>query len=154
MSRNIKKDLVQGLAPIVIVHFDGGDGRVMVADSLSYFEHETWLNDVVLGVKAGQTGDVAARLMLKASAGHACDLTGVIDETIYEMLATPRGKLFAVWSFSRVEGEHPNDVLCVASHGGQSYGAIRAARETARADCQRCRRLPRQFGHGRIAAGR
>jgi hypothetical protein len=24
-----------------------------------------------------------------------------------------------VWSFSRVRGEHPNDVFCVASHGGK-----------------------------------
>jgi len=193
----MKQDMVQGLAPTV--HFDGGaDGRVMVADSLSYFEHEPWLNDVAvgasfagaptgamplrpgvkgwiaheggpgkdnagigglalaqrfgipaaaiatmtarvsdgrsllagtvshcnetaakLGVMPGQSGDEAARLMLKAPAGHPCDLTGLIDETVYEMLATPRGKIFAVWSFTLMPGEHPNDVFCVASHGGK-----------------------------------
>ncbi len=193
----MKQDLVQGLAPTV--HFDGGaDGRIMVADSLSYFEHEPWLNDVAvgasfagaptgamplrpgvkawiaheggpgkdsagigglalaqrfgipaaaiatmtarvsdgrslltgsvshcneiaakLGVKPGQTGDQAARLMLKAPKGHPCDLTGLIDETVHEMLSTPRGKIFACWSFSRVQGEHPSDVFCVASHGGK-----------------------------------
>ena len=39
---------MQGLLPTV--WFDGGaDGRVMVADSQSYFEHEPWLNDVAVG---------------------------------------------------------------------------------------------------------
>lgn len=46
-------DLVQGLKPTV--HFDAGaSGRIMVADSLSYFEHEPWLNDVVLGANAAR----------------------------------------------------------------------------------------------------
>ena len=72
-----------------------------------------------LGVKAGQRGEEAARLMLKAPPGRPCDLTGLVDETVHEMLATPRGKVYAVWSFSRVDGEHPDDVFCVASHGGK-----------------------------------
>ncbi|MGI4815043.1 MAG: hypothetical protein ACRYG5_03940 [Janthinobacterium lividum] len=190
-------DQVQGMPPTV--WYDGGaDGRVMVADSLSYFEHEPWLNDVAvgasfagaptgamplrpgvkawiaheggpgkdqagigglalaqqfgipaasiatmtgglsqgmtlitgtvshaneaamkLGVRAGQTGGEAAKLMLKAPKGHPCDLTGIIDETLYEVDSTPQGKTFAVWSFSRVEGQHPDDVFCVASHGGK-----------------------------------
>jgi hypothetical protein len=182
----------------IIVWFDGGpQGRVMVADSLSYFEHEPWLNDVAvgasfagaptaamamrpgvkawiaheggpgkdeagisglplaqrfgipaaaiatmtaglsrgmtlisgtvsrandaamaLGVRPGQTGGEAAKLMLKAPKGRPCDLHGIIDESIHEMEITPQGKIYAVWSFSRVRGEHPDDVFCVASHGG------------------------------------
>jgi hypothetical protein len=32
------------------VHVDAGaEGRVMVADSLSFYEHEPWLNDVAVG---------------------------------------------------------------------------------------------------------
>jgi uncharacterized protein YunC (DUF1805 family) len=191
------EDKVQGLLPTV--WFDGGaDGRVMVADSLSYFEHEPWLNDVAvgasfagaptaamplrpgvkawiaheggpgkdnagigglalsqrfnipaaaiatmtgrlsggmslltgmishandaamqLGVRPGQTGDEAARLMLKAKPGKPCNLDGLIDETIHEVKTTAAGRIYAVWSFSRVTGQHPDDVFCVASHGGK-----------------------------------
>lgn len=190
-------DMVQGLPPTA--HFDGGsEGRVMVADSLSYFEHEPWLNDVcvgasfagaptgamplrpgvkawiahaggpgknnagisgldlaqrfnipaaaigtmtarvsdgmslltgtishlneaaaALGVRVGQTGDQAARLMLKAPPGHPCDLTGIIDEAVYKMDSNGNGNVYAIWSFTRVQGLHPNDVYCVASHGGK-----------------------------------
>ena len=181
------------------VWFDGGEqGRVMVADSLSYFESQPWLDDVAvgasfagaptaamamrpgvkawiaheggpgkddagvsglalaqrfgipaaaiatmsarlsdgmsllagtvsraneaalaLGVRRGQTGGEAARLLLKAPRGNACDLHGVIDESIHEVEVSPAGRIYAVWSFSRVKGEHPNDVFCVASHGGR-----------------------------------
>ena len=72
-----------------------------------------------LGVKAGQRGEEAAGLIIKGPAGRPCDLTGVIDETVHEMLAAPRGKVYAVWSFSRVDREHPNDVFCVASRVGK-----------------------------------
>jgi hypothetical protein len=196
-SVHLEGDLVKGLGPTL--HFDGGaDGRVMVADSLSYFEHEPWLNDVVvgasfagaptaamcmrpgvkgwiaheggpgkdeagisglplaqrfgmpaaaiatmsasvsegltllkgtvsrcnavaaaLGVRPGQTGDEAARLMLKAPRGKPCAIGDVVDESIHDMLVTPQGRVYAVWSFSRVKGEHPHDVYCVASHGGK-----------------------------------
>jgi hypothetical protein len=197
MPQLTEQDLVSGLPPTV--HFDGGaQGRVMVADSLSYFEHEPWLNDVAvgasfagaptaamalrlgvkawiaheggpgkdeagigglflsqrfgipaaaiatmsarvsdgrslltglisrcnelaaaLGVRIGQTGDEASRLLLNAPKGHPCSLSGVIDESIHEMAATSFGSVYSVWSFSRVDGEHPNDVYCVASHGGK-----------------------------------
>ena len=183
----------------ITVWFDGGaDGRVVVADSLSYFEHEPWLNDVAvgasfagaptaamamrggvkawiaheggpgkddagvsglplaqrfgvpaaaiatmtaglsrgmtlisgtvsraneaalaLGVRPGQSGGEAARLMLKAPRGRPCNLHGIIDESIHEVEIAPEGRIFAVWSFARVKGEHPHDVFCVASHGGK-----------------------------------
>lgn len=190
-------DQIQGMAPTV--WFDGGDdGRVVVADSLSYFEHEPWLNDVVLGasfagaptgampmrpgvkawiaheggpgkdnagsgglaladrfgvpaasiatmeaglsegmtlvtghvrqvnkaaealgVRVGMTGGEAGKLMLKAPKGRAINFDGIVDEAVHEVVSTASGKIYAVWSFSRVEGEHPNDVFCVASHGGK-----------------------------------
>lgn len=170
----------------------------MVADSLSYFEHEPWLNDVVLGasfagaptaampmrpgvkawiaheggpgkdnagssglaladrygvpaaaiatmeaglsdgmslvtghvqrvndaaaalgVRVGMTGGEAGKLMLKAPSGRPLNFDGIVDESVHEVHSTPDGKIFAVWSFSRVQGEHPKDVFCVASHGGK-----------------------------------
>jgi hypothetical protein len=182
------------------VHVDAGaDGRVLVADSLSFYEHDPWINDVAigasfagiptaamamrqgvkawiaheagpgkdeagvsglpfadrygvaaaaiatmearlgdgwtlltghvnrantsaeaLGVRAGQTGDQAARLMLKAPPGQLHDFFGLVDETIHEMAATPSGKIYACWSFSRVTQAHPDDVFCVASHGAKT----------------------------------
>jgi hypothetical protein len=74
---------------------------------------------LALGVRPGQTGGDAAKLMLKAPRGKPCELHGIIDESIHEMEIGPNGRIFAVWSFSRVRGEHPNDVFCVASHGGK-----------------------------------
>lgn len=183
----------------VSVWFDSGaQGRVLVADSLSYFESQPWLNDVAvgasfagaataamamrpgvkawiaheagpgkddagvsglplaqrfgipaaaiatmsaglsrgmtlitgtvsraneaalaLGVRPGQSGGEAAKRMLKAQKGKPCNLHGIIDESIHEVEIAPEGRIFAVWSFSRVKGEHPRDVFCVASHGGK-----------------------------------
>ncbi|MGH8670355.1 MAG: hypothetical protein ACREUN_06795 [Burkholderiales bacterium] len=183
----------------VSVWFDGGaQGRVLVADSLSYFESQPWLDDVAvgasfagaataamamrpgvkawiaheagpgkddagvsglplaqrfgipaaaiatmsaglsrgmtlisgtvsranqaamaLGVRPGQSGGEAAKRMLKAPKGTPCNLHGIIDESIHEVEIAPEGRIFAVWSFSRVKGEHPRDVFCVASHGGK-----------------------------------
>ena len=188
---------IAGLKPTV--HVDAGkDGRIVVADSLSYFEHQPWTNDVVvgasfagaptaamamrqgvkawiaheagpgkddagisglafaqrfgipaaaiatnearlsggmtllsghvahvneaamaLGVRPGQTGDAAARLMLKAPPGRLRDFPGLIDEAVHETMSTPNGRIYACWSFSRVEGPHPDDVFCVASHGAK-----------------------------------
>src|ERR1700691_1850039 len=154
------------------LHVDAGaEGRIMVADSLSFYEHEPGINDVAvgasfagaataamamrqgvkawiaheagpgkdeagvsglpfadrygvaaaaiatmgarlgdgrtlltghvsranksaegLGVCAGQTGDQAARLMLKAPPGQLREFVGVVDEAMHEMEATPGGK--------------------------------------------------------------
>ncbi|HEX7969410.1 MAG TPA: hypothetical protein VF502_14415 [Stellaceae bacterium] len=188
---------IEGLRPTV--HVDAGkDGRIVVADSLSYFEHQPWTNDVAvgasfagaptaamamrqgvkawigheggpgkddagisglafaqrfgvpaaaiatkearlsggmslltghvsraneaamaLGVRPGQTGEQAARLMLKAPPGRLRNFPGLIDEAVHEMVSTPEGKIYACWSFSRAEGAHPHDVFCVASHGAK-----------------------------------
>jgi hypothetical protein len=196
-----------GLMPTV--HYDSGpDGRVVVADSLSYFEHEPWTNDVTvgasfagaqtaamcmrqgakawiaheagpgkdeagisglalaqrfgipaaaiatmearlsggcslltghvsrandtakaLGVRPGQTGDEAARLMLKAPPGEPRDFPGIIDEGTHEMVSTPQGKIYACWSFARVAEPHPDDVFCVGSHGAKimAFYALKVA---------------------------
>jgi len=73
-----------------------------------------------LGVRAGQTGDQAARLMLKALPGQLREFPGLIDEAIREVAATPGGRIYACWSFSRVTRAHPDDVFCVASHGAKT----------------------------------
>ena len=192
--------MTQSAAHEPTVHVDAGaQGRIMVADSLSFYEHEPWIHDVAvgasfagvptaamamrqgvkawiaheagpgkddagvsglpfadrygvpaaaiatmearlgdgrtlftghvsranksaegLGVRAGQTGDQAARLMLKAPPGQLRDFHGLVDEAIHEMAATPGGKIYACWSFSRVIGAHPYDVFCVASHGAKT----------------------------------
>jgi uncharacterized protein YunC (DUF1805 family) len=74
---------------------------------------------LALGVRPGQSGGEAARLMLKAPRGRPCNLHGIIDESIHEVEIAAAGRIFAVWSFARVKGEHPQDVFCVASHGGK-----------------------------------
>ena len=181
------------------LHFDGGaQGRIVVADSLSFFEHDPWLNDVAmgasfagvptaamalrggvkawiaheggpgkdeagigglalsdrfgvpaaairtmearlsngrtlltghvarandaaeaLGVRPGMSGEETAHLMLKAKPNVRRPMDGLTDEDIHEMASTPKGKIYAVWSSSRVEGRHPNDVYCLASHGAR-----------------------------------
>ena len=91
------------------------DGMSLIAGKVSR------ANDAAraLGVRPGQSGGEAARLLLKAARGKPCNLHGVIDESIHEVEITPQGRIFAVWSFARVKGEHPRDVFCVASHGGK-----------------------------------
>lgn len=49
------------------VHVDGGaEGPVIVADSLSFYEHEPWINDVAVGASfaaapRGSNGDATGR---------------------------------------------------------------------------------------------
>src|SRR5580658_3115136 len=55
------------------VHVDGGpEGRVMVADSLSFYEHDPWINDVAVGASfAGTpTAAMAMRQGVKAWIAH------------------------------------------------------------------------------------
>jgi len=190
-------DEVKGEGP-TIWHDAGQKGRVMFADSLSYFEHDAWLNDVccgasfagaptgamamrggvkgwiahnggvgkdeagigglpladqygipaaatdtmesglsmgrslltarishansaaqALGVRPGQTGGEAAKLMLAAPKGRKIDFAGIIDDSTHIIHSDGNGAIYAVWSSSRVEGHHPTDVFCVASHAGK-----------------------------------
>jgi hypothetical protein len=42
--------MAESAAPRPTVHVDAGaEGRIMVADSLSFYEHEPWINDVSVG---------------------------------------------------------------------------------------------------------
>ena len=93
-----------------------GDGRTLLTGHVSRANRSA----EGLGVHAGLTGDQAARLMLKASRGRLRDFPGLVDEAIHEMAATPGGKIYACWSFSRVTRAHPDDVFCVASHGAKT----------------------------------
>ena len=92
------------------------DGRTLLTGRV----HRTNKSAEGLGVRAGQTGDQAARLMLKAPPSLLRDFAGLVDEAIHEMAATPSGKIYACWSFSRVTRAHPDDVFCVASHGAKT----------------------------------
>jgi hypothetical protein len=52
------------------VHVDAGsEGRVMVADSLSFDEHEPWINDVAVGASfaGAPTAAIAMRQGVKAA---------------------------------------------------------------------------------------
>jgi hypothetical protein len=93
-----------------------GDGRTLLTG------HVVRANNSAagLGVRAGQTGDQAARLMLKAPPGKLREFSGVIDDAVHELAATPKGRILACWSFTRVTEAHPDDVFCVASHGGKT----------------------------------
>lgn len=72
-----------------------------------------------LGVRPGQTGEDAAMLMLNAPTGSRHDVQGVIDESVHTVFESPRGKIYAVWSSSRISGDLSDDVLVVASHGAK-----------------------------------
>jgi hypothetical protein len=98
-------------------------GRIAVANEAA----------AALGVRVGQTGAEAARLMLAASLGHRVDLSALVDDALHEMLAPAepvRGGIYAVWSFLQVQRPMPLDVICVASHGGRVMAeyALRLAR--------------------------
>ena len=72
-----------------------------------------------LGVTAGMTGEQAAHLMLNAPAGELRDVSGIVDETTVLIKESDHGNIYSCWSFSRMTGKHPNDVILVASHGAK-----------------------------------
>jgi|HigsolmetaAR203D_1030402.scaffolds.fasta_scaffold00440_8 uncharacterized protein YunC (DUF1805 family) len=94
-----------------------GDGRTLLTGRVSRVNNAA----AALGVKPGQTGEEAAFLMLKAKNGTPVDVTGRVDEETHT-IETPEGNVYACWSTSRVKGQHPEDVFCVASHGGETMG--------------------------------
>jgi uncharacterized protein YunC (DUF1805 family) len=91
------------------------DGRSLLDGTISH------VNDAAgrLGVKVGQTGEEAARAMLEAGAGCACDIGSLVDESLHELTAPGGRKVYACWSFSRVPVPMPGSVFCVASHGAK-----------------------------------
>jgi hypothetical protein len=76
---------------------------------------------LALGVRPGQSGEEAARLMLAGPTGRAVEVAGLVDGTIHEVEApnATRGGIYAVWSFLLVKERRSRDVFCVASHGGR-----------------------------------
>jgi hypothetical protein len=75
------------------VHYDGGpDGRVVVADSLSYFEHEPWTNDVTVGASFAGAPTAAICMRQAAKAWIAHEAGPGKDEAGISGLALP-----AIW---------------------------------------------------------
>ncbi|WP_249869701.1 hypothetical protein [Oceanobacillus saliphilus] len=92
-----------------------GDGATLLTGSVSRCNNAA----KALGVTPGQSGEEAAHLMLKGKPGRQIDLSNRVDEETHSV-DTPDGKVCLCWSTSRVVGEHPDDVFCVASHGGKT----------------------------------
>ncbi len=91
------------------------DGRSLLKGTISHANDAA----LALGVHSGQTGEQAARLMLKAAPGRVVDVKGLIDNSIHKMEGHERGGVYAVWSFMLVKERRPLDVFCVASHGAK-----------------------------------
>lgn len=73
-----------------------------------------------LGVRPGQCGLDAARLMLNGPDQHSRDLADLVDEETRIVHTSPTGgRIFSCWSFSRVDDATDKDVFCVASHGAR-----------------------------------
>ena len=65
--------MAESAPPRPNVHVDAGaEGRVMVADSLSFYEHEPWINDVAVGASfaGAPTAAMAMRQGVKAWIAH------------------------------------------------------------------------------------
>ncbi len=92
-----------------------GDGRSLLSGQVGA------VNELArtLGVVAGESGLMAARKMLQAPEGRFRKCDGLVDEDQHKII-TDFGRAIAVWSTSRVQGTHPDDVFCVASHGGKT----------------------------------
>src|SRR5690606_38343322 len=73
-----------------------------------------------MGVRPGMTGGEAAKLRLGAARGARGGdaLVAFVGDSVPVMKETPNGPIYAVWSFTRVVGEHRDDVFTVASQGG------------------------------------
>jgi uncharacterized protein YunC (DUF1805 family) len=73
-----------------------------------------------VGVRPGMTGEEAAHVMLESEVvGEARDLGDLVDETTVVVSDGDAGRIYACWSFSRVENATAKDVFCVASHGAK-----------------------------------
>jgi uncharacterized protein YunC (DUF1805 family) len=73
-----------------------------------------------IGVRTRMTGEQAARVMLESDVvGVPRDLAGLLDESTVIVSDGANGRIYACWSFSRVENATSKDVFCVASHGAK-----------------------------------
>lgn len=71
-----------------------------------------------LGVREGQTGLEAARLMLGGGVQRSFDVSDRFDASVRRVAGTEASGIYTAWSIGLVEGCRPSDVFCVASHGG------------------------------------
>jgi hypothetical protein len=88
--------MAESAAPRPTVHVDAGaEGRIMVADSLSFYEHEPWINDVAVGASfaVAPTAAMAMRQGVKAwiahEAGPGKDEAGVSGLPFADRYGTP-----------------------------------------------------------------
>jgi len=73
-----------------------------------------------LGVRRGQSAREAARLLLKAPQGRAVQSVVSIDNKLYEMESTPKGRIYAVWALLYLPPvKYPNDVFALATHSAR-----------------------------------
>jgi hypothetical protein len=112
---SLAQDMGVPAAAIATMTAGLGDGRSLLTGQVAA------ANEVArtLGVVAGESGLAAARKMLQAPEGSFRKCDGFVDEERHEII-TDFGRAIAVWSTSRVQGSHPDDVFCVASHGGKT----------------------------------
>lgn len=104
-----------------------GDGRSLLSGQVAV------ANEVArnLGVVKGESGLNAARKMLQAREGFFRNIEGFVNDDQHEII-TDSGRAIAVWSTSRIQGTHRDEVFCVASHGGKTM-ALYALRIQPRA---------------------
>ena len=74
-----------------------------------------------LGVRAGQSAREAAQLLLKAPPGKPVPLALDLDNKLYEMEVTPKGRILAIWALFYLpkDATYPNDVFSVATHSAR-----------------------------------
>lgn len=74
-----------------------------------------------LGVRAGQSARQAAQLLLKAQPGKPVPLALDLDNRLYEMETTPKGRILAIWALFYLpkDATYPNDVFSVATHSAR-----------------------------------
>ena len=74
-----------------------------------------------LGVRAGQGAREAAQLLLKAPPGKPVPLALDLDNKLYEMEVTPKGRILAIWALFYLPKDktYPDDVFC----GRHTFGA-------------------------------
>ncbi len=74
-----------------------------------------------LGVRAGQGAREAAQLLLKAPPGKPVPLALDLDNKLYEMEVTPKGRILAIWALFYLPKDktYPDDVFAVATHSAR-----------------------------------
>jgi len=114
------------------VHVDGGaEGRVLVADSLSFYEHEPWINDVAVGASfaGAPTAAMAMRQGVKAwiahEAGPGKDEAGVSGLPFADRYGVPAAAIATMEA--RLGGGRT-----IARRAGRSLATLARARSALR----------------------